>query len=517
MLRFTFALIAMIPASPAMATITAEGLRNLAYAGDVHTAETALTQAHRHSLDGTISFDDLRGIVSGLLTSHPDVNTFTADWLVAYPESPYAMAIRANQIVNAAWDVRGDKFVYQTHPIALSTFSGMQAQAMELARDAYALAPDFVPASDAIFNIQFAHKALSEAKYYEVLSDVMQATADYGSLQRAMRIHLAQWGGRGNAGILDDCAIYAPQVAIEAGFDADVCAADFIWQYGSRRDDNGLMVDVKNASDHPTLDKIRFGYDTHFTTDKSRRLLVEYLSRPDVTDYEVASRFYRNYQQDDESRSMLEALDERLQAQAEAALPHNPYSPKLIHVLTRSYQHFTLNKTVSPDRLRALRQRLVVARPFDPDAWSGAIADVATTWEQGGVQAASPFFVNAIVYSQYETTTMLAYLGYHLRIYESILSVQEDTGRTLPPAVLEQDALCPITRLTRLLRWQCTATGTGDTCLQSIGLSAADQSIIISVVENDMCPAMSALPLPELLFEPVLLELPELEEPMANR
>ncbi len=206
-----FAVLCLI-AVPARAAIDPIALREMAYRHDIDGAEAAMAQAQAQALTGSLSPDDLRAIVAILNVSHPDVVDFVGDWLAAYPASPYAQTIRASQMTRAAWMVRGTGSVRQTHPLAMSTFHQTVDDAMTLALSAYATAPDFIPASDAIFGLQFATKTLSNDAYFAVLDHVMARNPNHESLARALNLAMPQWGGGGKPMIRTICRTYAEQI-----------------------------------------------------------------------------------------------------------------------------------------------------------------------------------------------------------------------------------------------------------------------------------------------------------------
>ena len=182
MFRFIFILAAFV-ATSAKAELTQRDLRQIAYDGDIARIEATFADLHKQSLDGTISADKLRSLVSGLVVSHPDILDFTQAWQESQPRSPYVNAVRAFQFSEQSFHLRGDRLWRDTPVIARDAFFRLQQSAMEMAVQAYEAAPDFIPASDAVFVVNRTTHVLDSAGLDQLRRDVLSKSHDFGSLR----------------------------------------------------------------------------------------------------------------------------------------------------------------------------------------------------------------------------------------------------------------------------------------------------------------------------------------------
>ncbi len=179
-------------AAPAWA-MDGDEMRALALALDVDGAETAMQAAHRAALAGHTNQNDLRLAYVALSVSDLRISSFVGRWMVAYPRSPYAMTAQAWQQHQAGLQVRGEGTLRETYPDAIADFVTRHGTAMDFALQAYALAPDLIPASDAVFRLQRTTRRLSDADWWQVVSEVMAVTPTLGSLWRAADATEPQW------------------------------------------------------------------------------------------------------------------------------------------------------------------------------------------------------------------------------------------------------------------------------------------------------------------------------------
>ncbi len=458
MLRSIFICLALTLSQPAHAAISPEDLRDMAYAGDVHGAETALAEAHAQSLSGEISYDALRDIVTALLTSHPDVNAFSADWIAAYPASPYAKSVRAFQMNNAAWDMRGDKFVHQTHPDALYAFGHIRAQAQDLAKEAYEAAPDFVPASDAVLMLELGQRSLSDDRHRKLTRDILALTPNSGTLGRALYISRRNWGGRGFGLVSQYCYLFAGQIVEFDDFTPEVCTA-YMVGWLNMYDDNARAhaIDVLENTDHPALGRIRLWRAFERRSDADRRELLDWFQEPDNHDYYYAHLFQRSFRNDSESAAIFKDMDARIQAYAQAALPDNPFSPSLIHILARDYDPIRGSGTFAYDgKLQAnLAQRLSVSKPYDSAVWLDVALFVGRPFYLGEGAAHAQAAHNAIYYDPHNHLPYDRYLTDLSLTYRDYREAQdmgwELSAPMMTPHQIDRVVLCEAMRVLRFI------------------------------------------------------------------
>jgi hypothetical protein len=116
----------------AQAFPTGADLRAMAYAGDVAAIDDAMAAAQAEVTAGTAAPDDLRLLVSELTGSDPVLLAFTETWVAERPTSPYAHIVRAWQLYNNSWAIRGTQTVHWVWPPAMDLFQQAQADGMNM-------------------------------------------------------------------------------------------------------------------------------------------------------------------------------------------------------------------------------------------------------------------------------------------------------------------------------------------------------------------------------------------------
>ncbi len=506
---------------PAHAAINPTALRDLAYAHDIDGAEAAMAEAQAETMDGQLSVTDLRALVTVLNVSHPDVVDFVNDWLTAYPASPYAQTIRARQMSRAAWMVRGNGSVRQTHPLAISTFHQTMDDAMTLALQAYGTDPDFVPASDAIFRLQFATNTLSIEEYLAIVDHVMAVRPSRETIKEALNEAMPKWGGMGRPLINYICGAHADQVPSLVRYTPDICIAENIVRYLDISVDPDFVDRVLDTSNHPALDEARRERALRRKTDDDRALLAAYLSDPAVLDYEVADRAARAVGLGPQTAEILDALDARLQADAEARLLDDPFNPDIILVLTHKYPPISSYTQNYDDRYRLLLRRLVVVEPFNPAAWKSVTYALLPERSPQDVADFDPYFENAIYYDNHSFSTLSYLLLVKLAYYRDFNELWDGpvAASDLPmgDAQLQADVVCPIARLSRLIALRCEATGTAEDCAAPVDGFDFYTDLLSQIDIQRICPMISAANTEDLLYSPVPIDPGPLTIGMANR
>jgi len=113
-----FALI-ILWSSPASAQDTATRLRDLAFAGNVEAVEAIFDDIEAQARAGAILPSELLLAVDAVSLSHPDLVSFTEDWIAAHPTSPHALTVGARQAWTKGWNLRGSQLAVNTTQIAV--------------------------------------------------------------------------------------------------------------------------------------------------------------------------------------------------------------------------------------------------------------------------------------------------------------------------------------------------------------------------------------------------------------
>ncbi len=518
----------------AHAAITPQELRDMAYAGDIDGVEQALRQAHQETLDGTLTFEELRELNNILIVSHPDVLDFVEDWMEAYPDSPYAKTLHVFHTRDIAWAIRTIAVARRVSPEVMQTFRAMQDQGMDLALSAYAMAPDYVPASDAVLLHNFTTKRLSPSEHLDILTAVMEATPNRGSLARASILASRKWGGPGYSALIGLCDQYAAKVTDIENYTPEVCSIDLIHYYPPTDQGRAYSYDLLEDHDHPYLAKARAqrGLDRGLPEDADD--VIAYLSHPDVLDNEMIRLFRERFAPTEKVESLIALYDQQKRQFVEEGLLHNPYDPE---VLFRAFDYYdvrvTMQGTTIPDNAEEMREfgylltrRYVAASPYSGGAWqrmANAIPDSFQSEQNLRRQAITydPIRVNAVYYGGHDDGSLYGYLQSKLAIFRKLRALEEE-GRPNPFSEAEEldHVLCPLVRLDRLHRARCEADGLNDqSCyLWAPSIQADIRQSVTAIERQGVCRYERTAPLTDLLYtEPMPFDLGELNEGIANR
>jgi len=534
-MRVLWAIFFFFIAVSAHANPSWEDIRTLAYENDVDAVEEAMATAHRMTQNGEMTYDELRELQKGLLTSHPHMTEFTSRWMQEYPLSPYAKSVRAFQLNNAAWDMRGSDFYSKTHPDALNAFVDLRKEAQRLAEFAFFTARDYVPASDAFLRLEFANRSMPDNQYFAYVKDVMRDTPNTGTLYIALRLSVPKWGGDGIPMIREYCANFASLITDIEGYDTDVCVAENIHWQGLQHDDYAnFAYDVLERTNHPVLEHVRRNLALERGTDEDKAYLLDWMSESDNFDYTIARKYADKFALDDHETAVLLELDQRLQAMALEALPHNPFSPKLIRILTRENPYYPqLSVYRNPEHDNYLK-RLAVSKPYDDETW----VDIAQAVHNGhrffSIVDEIPYWRNAIYYSYYDeeviwraqSSLIDTYISYiNLRDFFELAGPEAYQGSEIEisesyldevDVFLEENLYCELYRIKRFQEAICEWNDENPrSCLFKFGVPFLD--VVETVEKRDICRSERFDALDILAYEPVAIDIESLNVEMANQ
>ena len=508
-------------ALPAHAAPDMPDVQDLAYAGDVAGVEAAFAQAHAAQLSGAVDLDVLRDMNGILLTSHPDMLAFQQDWLAAYPESPYALTLRASALTDAAFAARGSEFVVYTHPDALDAFRDLSDRALDLALRAVDVDPDYVPAIDALLDLQVATGWLSDEEKFDLTAHVMDLAPNLVTLQRALHSSLTTWGGAGPSEITRYCDAFAARIPTDPGFTADVCIARIVgWHrvLGPLHDEAKMLADVTG---HKNLGGLRRMVAMERGTPEDRDLILTYLRGPGARDWRTAWDFSGHFGTTPEIDAMFRAIDRRSMAGARAWLPHDPFDIATLDYLlnpgwTTGAQGYNHPRMTEAERVLLLKRR-AVASPFEAQS----LYDVGrflylTTWDYA---LADPYLMNAIYYSSYAPYIINLVLdaqrrGFPLEVWApppagaqpsaAAVAARSDTAR-----------ICPFIHTMKLIEFVCDFRE-DPTCANHTPV-LPDVWVLAAAEEDGLCEAERASTAADLAIEPVKLSTGDLLAGIANR
>ena len=524
MRRFLFATVFALTADQATAQTTDDELLTLAYEGNYEALEVAFAGAHQQSLTGDISFDHLRDMVISLTVTHPTILETTDQWIAAFPESPYANALRAFQLSSIAWGIRGELTAHETPQDALHFFAHFHANAMDHALQAYESGPDYVPASDAVFRIQNITKFFERSEYLSIVDDVLTTTPNIGSLLRSADFAKTGWGGRGQSDIRLLCEEYAPLIPDES-YTTDIC----VIHLGGRWTHATIQIDALRRLDgaqHDALEPVQAWYLTAGhdpqRPDTDLAIVENYLTTTGSQDHTIAFRYMRSYPRTERMDAVVLDVVRAAKRQARDLIRHDPFDPNLIQILLGQYPIFSLvdydferdNRDQSEP---ILKQRMAVARPFHADTWQDAAWDIKGSEDDILELQAEPYYINAVYYADHNIAALQDLLFYR---HEAHFVASVVNGFDEATAEADLDAFhtkwtCPLVRLSRMVDHQCRQQGLGPAQCPEIMMQRREYKTVVEDAKTQgLCVAEFQSNFADLAFSPVQVNLERLSQPL---
>lgn len=411
----------------AQAAISPDALRTLAYSNNIAAVEAALAEAHQESLLGAISYDALRELVVTLGKTHPDMETFRTAWLEQQPNSAYAQTVMAWALYQSSYAIRGDKAYRDTPAMAIAAFDDLQDQAMALARSAYDIAPDFVPASDGVIVMQMTTGKLWGFQIDRVIANTMEVTPNFGSLRRASGLSDRRWGGVGESFNHDLCNAHSAAIPEHPGLTVHACIVA-LYAENEQFDGNwNFIADVLDRDDHVVLAYAHARRALERGTDKDRAYIMTYLDGITFDDpwfskdLWIAKAFsnMRYFRPTDETIAFRADLQQRFRDEILAQLEHDPYRLSLLKVGTWESSQISRFTPLRNNEFRNYEQRIAIIQPYHVTNWS----TVATHDTDIGI---APFltkndtpYVNAIAYSDHNLNMITNYMQRKLSQFRS--------------------------------------------------------------------------------------------------
>lgn len=520
------AILAVIFATPSYAEITPRDMRQLAYDNDFAGMETTFADLHQQSLDGEITYDDLRSLVSGLLVTHPDVLDFSKQWIADYPNSPYANAVRAFQVYQQSFDLRGNEAWARTPTRAQEAFVTLQDMAMTLALAGFEAAPDSIPASDAVFRINRSTHWIDDAGLDDLRTQVLGRSHDVGSLKRSLDSADINWGGGGAQEIYRVCDAFAGMITDLENYDPIACTIHMIhagtvepeaelWSYealGDRTDDFLFLARTNRALEAARIAERTEG-PMRDDNQSDRDLILSYFEANNVLDVYMVDSFRRLFVHDSESDAVLVALSDRSLAWNAEALKADPLNVRYMDALTRE------DAVIVPDGVgrvpmdmaqrKVFAVRRAIAQPFHRESWVTLRSQLTDRPEVGYAARADAIYGNAIAYTDNAVRDVIAMLRYKLSVddaYQRALLRTPDF-QVISEAEVLTDITCPIVRLERLLAVQCKIEDNCDTMTVDDAPHLAQ--ILNKVRADNTCQTERNASIDDLYFVPVIVGFDE--------
>ncbi|MEJ6397243.1 DUF4034 domain-containing protein [Yoonia sp. 208BN28-4] len=139
--------------SSVIAQTPAPDVWQMAFDGDLAGLEQAFATAHAEIVSGEAQPQSVRKLMTELMVTHPVVLQTAQNWLAEYPQSPYALTAVGFQMQHIGWVVRGDGMAHEVHPEAMAVMQDFHHEGYAHMQEAYAIAPDFLPAADGMITL----------------------------------------------------------------------------------------------------------------------------------------------------------------------------------------------------------------------------------------------------------------------------------------------------------------------------------------------------------------------------
>lgn len=512
-LLFVSAIISML--SPALADIE-DNVWKLASSGDYHAIENLLRDEHALSIE-TQNYDNVRISNIPFATTDPDVISTVQAWHVDMPESPYAKTALAWINYHIAYQIRGENSARQTHPMARQEFTELMNKGFSLALEANNLAPDFVPASDAVLRTSRGGSSLWDM--HKFTRDTMELTPNFGTLYRALQFATPAWGGS----IDEMVAICALSSHLDEMSEEECIARAFVIYKPTKpllRYALEYFYSVHEETEETPLPEFALtGYDYNYFKVPEDKL--DYV-------YDLVLTAAENRRDFDELRNMAQRfslyhglsdlLEQEVTDIAYAAAikrrERDPYSVSDTHIHVR----YLLENLTDRD------PNSVYTEAFD--IWKNSLEFgkyYEQTWLQGGgilrkkdadfsFFTTYPYFVNSVVYSRGSVYSTQALLGELVRGYEHAESNLKGTADPSvrkfanPEAVLEFTQ-CRMVRAARLLKAYCQRDGKSVMfCRPTVFPMSAANRIKLDLELHAACPNEATSPLGKLEYDPIPVE-----------
>lgn len=495
---------------PAYDLAALANLRELISAQDTASVE-ALFQTVR--ADSRKSRADQRDLFAVFEALHPDTDAFTSAWVAAYPGSAPAKVARGWYLQALGWAYRGDAYANDAYPERLTAFRAAHLEGLGLMEQARDTAPGLLAASDGI--IAMSYTTGNQNAVIPEVRRIMAIAPNRATLIKAATALAPQWGGS-TTDIAALCNLFAGMVSDQPGYDKHICQIDGLMAAnlgaGFQRDQALAML---AQSDSPLLAMWREDHVPGDTpADRIASLQRIKADRP-LTLFEA-----RLHDQDAQTLAVLTGapLPPELPAAVTEAMVRtkwwaevSPGNPILIaNYFNALREGATVNgiRFDSAELRRIFGNHLKIAR-YTPWVWLELASTEAYSAadELTGLEAAQPYMINAIAYSNHGQDALVQAFGMKFPLVFSALA----NGQ--PPADVKRFhrvVQCPMVRELRLLLARCAAEGLEfETCTGGMPYQASNmEGFVNEIRQAGVCKTESTADLADLFYDPVPVDFP---------
>ncbi|MEM8776135.1 MAG: hypothetical protein AAGF53_13940 [Pseudomonadota bacterium] len=519
--------------------ITKDHVWDAVEAQDFKAAEKLFAASYKHVRQNRKDHDHTRWLYEVFVTSSPHIAKFAEEWVELYPESAFAHNALTWVYYTTGFDVRGEKYASLNYPGALDAFGNFHSKALEHAMRAYELKPNLLPASDGIIRLAMTtgNKFLARA----VIHKAMHEDPNTGTLYRAVDMTLPGWGGTWEEA-KRFCTLHGPKIRmLESKQTVGQCVLYAAGELHGREQEIFEWYKAEAAKrEFPELDSLYASrISTAYATAEEAAFLHEYLTRPDVTDYELAYMFDSDIALKFGYEFLYEAHIRRARELAQETIERDPYHTESLKILMKDISGFSVTETgtyrisvlerVPREEVEEYKRRLLQTSPYNPDYW----ADLARLKSQAsgprGVLDDEPYLINAIVYGNHRESTLASYIISRWSVLSQLERLewemqtprwQEQTPDQIAESTkiieewiahretmdLDEQLRCPIMRAYRLFKMVTFERDEGSGPLSDQYRDMAE-IILADVNKRRVCTGIMAVPEHELLYEPIAVDL----------
>lgn len=499
-----------------------DDLRALVVAGDIAPVEAALRAAMTQD-QAADAEPEAERVLFGLFTdTQPEIEDFTKAWLAAAPANALAMTARGWHLYATGWNVRGTATAQNVLPEAMAIMAADHAEALRLAEAALAAEPGLIAASD--LKLMLTTTLGNPEVIPGELERVMTAHPNRGSLMRAMGALAPQWGGS-PAQVKLLCDRYARLIRSVPGYDQQVCSIDAVywgnfWN-GDQRDEAHQLLQL---TPNPILDYARLQDALAYLGPPQQRvaLLERVKAKRDLTRDEAMALDGARAEiagglnlQVEWKIAIAKALDWNRRA-----ADHDPFDPQIVTAYVATALEAEQNLGIAPDVPDLIRrlQRLLADLPWSADGWAllGDLTfrtDTPLVLDLDKIARAEPFYINAVVYSNYSHSALKSLVWTKFWAIIDIRNLMNDVDvsglTTAERAQYDAVVHCPMIRQMTILSIICRNQDIPDD--QCSGFHTEPARVLDrlrAVVAEGSCPQEVARDPATLAYSPVQITFP---------
>ena len=483
-------------------------LRALVSAGDIDAVDAMMDSAYRASLASHI-YDLPRVPNTAFSVTDPKTKDFIAAWRTAKPDSPHALTAQAWMLWRAGWLVRGGESAHWTYPAAFAMQADLHRQARDLAWQAFDLAPDLVPASDAV--LRMAQVTHGQDYVSTIIADIMALTPNRGTLLRGFDALDPKWGGSLTE-VAALCGLYAAKVVEVADYTDETCLIEAFLAVGDGMAETWALSALDRNS-NPILEyaRVRDAIYWRRGTDAANKVLARYLAKPGNYDWNAAGIHDLDYRVPHGLPPLAPEFFQRRLDHAVAEVVFDPYDAELLQIVfeASSYESYPL-KHVDPQLQLETSRRVLTVEPFSAKAWVSYASNATFVFHYKEDQA-DPFWINAMVYSNHNPFYIVNFAK--SKLTNLLLLLYDDMSndvqvRDLPESTEQVTSMvCPLIRVTRVLDQVCTTSAKGHpSCsLADSTLRKFSQIKALAKAEH-VCTAELTTPIDDLIYQPQVID-----------